>query len=82
MGNALCFAQRDKKPPDYATARISPIPAFRKRRRDGGSAGGGLPGARTLQDWCVAAVAGAAERLDISVLPSELIQRVADHLVD
>ncbi|GBF89332.1 hypothetical protein Rsub_02209 [Raphidocelis subcapitata] len=83
MGNALCLAQREKKPPDYATARISPIPAFRRRRRSSGDgASAGPPGGRSLQDWCVAAVAESAERLDISVLPSELIQRVADHLVD
>ncbi|KAI8466503.1 MAG: hypothetical protein J3K34DRAFT_472525 [Monoraphidium minutum] len=78
MGNALCLSR--EKPPKAVlatAARVSPIPAFRKRRR---SSGEGAP--PTLQDLCVASVAGAAARLDISVLPSELIQRVADHLID
>ncbi|KIY92002.1 hypothetical protein MNEG_15961, partial [Monoraphidium neglectum] len=79
MGNALCLSQREKKSPEqYATAaRVSPIPTFRKRRRPSGA---NAPA--SLQDLCVAVVAANAASLDISVLPSELIQRVADHLVD
>lgn len=89
MGNALCLAQGGKaKPPElYATARVSPIPAFRKRRRSGGgrAAGGGDAGATgpySLLDACVAVAAAHADRLDIGVLPAELIQLVADHLID
>jgi hypothetical protein len=79
MGNALCLSQREKKSPEqYATAaRVSPIPTFRKRRRPSGA-----DAPSSLQDLCVAVVAANAAGLDISVLPSELIQRVADHLVD
>jgi hypothetical protein len=80
MGNSLCLAQREKKEPEYATARVSPIPAF-KRRRSGSGDGAG-EGPRSLLDLCVAAVASRATDLDVAVLPPELSQRVADHLTE
>lgn len=77
MGNSLCLSQREKKVPEYATARVSPIPTYRKRRRESDACA-----PSSLQDLCVAVVAKNAARLDISVMPMELIQRVADYLVD
>lgn len=81
MGNALCLSGRGESKPQeqYATAaRVSPIPSVRKRRRPSDADSGPPP----LQALCVAAVARRADALDISVLPTELIQRVADYLVD
>lgn len=94
MGNALCLSRGDKPPGSgggadgapsaAAPARVSPMPSFRRRRRRSGDGGAGSTGPPALLDLCVAAVAAAAAAadLDIGVLPSELIQRVADHLID
>jgi hypothetical protein len=81
MGNLqsfLCLSGVRSKSPDVGSCiarQLSPIPSLRHLKPKRASRD-------TLQDICVAVVAGNYTSLDVSILPAELNQRVVDLLCD
>jgi hypothetical protein len=81
MGNLqsfLCLSGARSKSPDGGaciTRQLSPIPSLRHLKPK--------PASReTLQDICIAVVAGNYTSMDVDILPAELHQRVVDLLCD